>query len=117
MSPSTGLKDRKREPAVQVGGAPLPVTGRSASKARSTLDEPQSRGLPERQYRRLAVCGICGIFQTGGRPPHVVEQDMLDAMTDGMTHRGPDDRGTVSRPGFALGVRRLRRGQSTEARA
>ena len=29
-------------------------------------------------------------------------------MTDIMTHRGPDDRGTVSRPGFALGVRRLR---------
>ena len=28
-------------------------------------------------------------------------------MTDVMTHRGPEDRGTVSRPGFALGVRRL----------
>ena len=28
-------------------------------------------------------------------------------MTDVMTHRGPDDRGTYSRPGIALGVRRL----------
>jgi len=53
------------------------------------------------------LCGICGIFQTSGPPRHVVEQDVLDAMTDVMTHRGgPDHRGTVSRPGFALGVRR-----------
>ena len=28
-------------------------------------------------------------------------------MTDVMTHRGPNDRGTYSEPGIALGVRRL----------
>ena len=28
-------------------------------------------------------------------------------MTDSMTHRGPNDRGTYQRPGIALGVRRL----------
>jgi asparagine synthase (glutamine-hydrolysing) len=36
-----------------------------------------------------------------------VTPERLDAMTDVMTHRGPNDRGTISRPGFALGVRRL----------
>jgi hypothetical protein len=59
-----------------------PASGRSASKARSILDEPQSRGLLGRQYRRRAVCGICGIFQTGGPPRHVVQRDLLDARTD-----------------------------------
>ena len=32
---------------------------------------------------------------------------MLDAMTDAMRHRGPDDRGTFVAPGVALGARRL----------
>jgi asparagine synthase (glutamine-hydrolysing) len=32
---------------------------------------------------------------------------LLDHMTDVMTHRGPDDRGTHEAPGVALGVRRL----------
>jgi asparagine synthase (glutamine-hydrolysing) len=53
------------------------------------------------------MCGICGIFQLSGRLRHVIEPAVLDAMTDVMTHRGPDDRGTVSLAGFALGVRRL----------
>jgi asparagine synthase (glutamine-hydrolysing) len=32
---------------------------------------------------------------------------VLDRMTDAMTHRGPNDRGTYAANGIALGVRRL----------
>ncbi|HEV3477925.1 MAG TPA: asparagine synthase (glutamine-hydrolyzing) [Gaiellaceae bacterium] len=53
------------------------------------------------------MCGICGVVQVGGEPRDVLEPGVLDAMTDVMTHRGPDDRGTYVRPGIALGVRRL----------
>jgi asparagine synthase (glutamine-hydrolysing) len=37
----------------------------------------------------------------------VVAPDVLDRMTDAMTHRGPNDRGTYAVDGFAMGVRRL----------
>ena len=40
------------------------------------------------------MCGICGVVQIGGEPRPVVAPDVLDRMTDAMTHRGPDDRGT-----------------------
>jgi asparagine synthase (glutamine-hydrolysing) len=53
------------------------------------------------------MCGICGVIQLGGPPRRVVPDAVLDSMTDAMTHRGPDDRGTYSAPGAALGVRRL----------
>jgi asparagine synthase (glutamine-hydrolysing) len=53
------------------------------------------------------MCGICGVIQLGGEPRQVVDQRLLDHMTDLMTHRGPDDRGTHLAPGVALGVRRL----------
>jgi asparagine synthase (glutamine-hydrolysing) len=53
------------------------------------------------------MCGICGVVQLGGEPRRVVAQDVLDQMTDAMTHRGPNDRGTYSAEGVALGVRRL----------
>ena len=53
------------------------------------------------------MCGICGVVQLGGSPREVVEADRLDAMTDAMTHRGPDDRGIYRAPGIAIGVRRL----------
>ena len=42
----------------------------------------------------------------GGAPP-VVAPEVLDRMTDAMTHRGPNDRGTYAADGIALGVRRL----------
>ncbi len=42
-----------------------------------------------------------------GEPRAVVSQDVLDRMTDAMTHRGPNDRGTHLAEGIALGVRRL----------
>jgi asparagine synthase (glutamine-hydrolysing) len=53
------------------------------------------------------MCGICGVVQVRGEPREVVSPVVLDAMTDAMTHRGPDDRGTYAAPGIALGVRRL----------
>jgi asparagine synthase (glutamine-hydrolysing) len=53
------------------------------------------------------MCGICGVVQVGGEPREVVEPAVLDRMTDLMTHRGPNDRGTYAERGVALGVRRL----------
>jgi asparagine synthase (glutamine-hydrolysing) len=53
------------------------------------------------------MCGICGVVQLGGDPREVVPPWVLDEMTDSMTHRGPDDRGTYAAAGVALGVRRL----------
>jgi asparagine synthase (glutamine-hydrolysing) len=47
------------------------------------------------------------VIQVGGQPRQVIEQGVLDRMTDAMTHRGPNDRGTYHAPGVALGVRRL----------
>lgn len=52
------------------------------------------------------MCGICGVFRVGGEGP-VLPRHVLDRMTDSMTHRGPDDRGTIVYEGVALGVRRL----------
>jgi asparagine synthase (glutamine-hydrolysing) len=53
------------------------------------------------------MCGICGVIQIAGTPREVVPSDVLDRMTDVMTHRGPNDRGCYVAPGIAVGVRRL----------
>jgi asparagine synthase (glutamine-hydrolysing) len=53
------------------------------------------------------MCGICGAVQLEGPPGHALPAEVLDRMTDALTHRGPDDRGTYRAPGIALGVRRL----------
>jgi asparagine synthase (glutamine-hydrolysing) len=53
------------------------------------------------------MCGICGVVQIGGEPREVISPELLDRMTDAMTHRGPNDRGTYQRDGVALGARRL----------
>jgi asparagine synthase (glutamine-hydrolysing) len=53
------------------------------------------------------MCGICGVVQIGGEPRPVVSPEVLDRMTDLMSHRGPDDRGTYTADGVALGARRL----------
>jgi asparagine synthase (glutamine-hydrolysing) len=53
------------------------------------------------------MCGICGVIQISGEARAPVSQDVLDRMTDAMTHRGPNDRGTHLADGVALGVRRL----------
>jgi asparagine synthase (glutamine-hydrolysing) len=47
------------------------------------------------------------VIQVGGPARQVVEPDVLDRMTDLMTHRGPNDRGTHQEDGVAFGVRRL----------
>jgi asparagine synthase (glutamine-hydrolysing) len=51
------------------------------------------------------MCGICGVAWTDEHAP--LEQAVLDRMTDVLAHRGPDDRGTWSDRGVALGFRRL----------
>ncbi|MDO5748918.1 MAG: asparagine synthase (glutamine-hydrolyzing), partial [Planctomycetia bacterium] len=61
------------------------------------------------------MCGICGAIWRTSRGG--VSQETLDAATDALVHRGPDDRGTCRRPltpgapleekGFAFGHRRL----------
>ena len=53
------------------------------------------------------MCGICGVVQVTGTLRDIVEPARLDAMTDVMTHRGPDDRGVHLAPGIGIGVRRL----------
>ncbi len=53
------------------------------------------------------MCGICGAFQVDGGPRPALDADVLDRMTDSMTHRGPDQRGTHIESGAALGARRL----------
>jgi asparagine synthase (glutamine-hydrolysing) len=53
------------------------------------------------------MCGICGVFQVDGELRRVVPPEVLDRMTDSMTHRGPNDRGTYASPGAAIGARRL----------
>src|SRR5262249_28342883 len=62
-------------------------------------------GLAPRDTSRM--CGICGVVQIGGHPREVVHFDVLERMTDVMTHRGPNDRGFHVSPGVAFGVRRL----------
>ncbi len=61
------------------------------------------------------MCGITGALWFDSSA--AVAQATLDAMTDAITHRGPDDRGTYlsplkrdvtgNTPGIALGFRRL----------
>src|SRR5438876_4062553 len=46
------------------------------------------------------MCGICGIVGPG-------DLSVIGAMTDTVTHRGPDDRGCYVAAGVALGARRL----------
>jgi len=53
------------------------------------------------------MCGICGavaLTRDGGLP---LELETLVRMTDAMTHRGPDERGTYLGSAAALGARRL----------
>lgn len=49
------------------------------------------------------MCGIAGILRTDGP----VDQGELDRMTDAMTHRGPDGRGTYIHENVGIGHRRL----------
>lgn len=51
------------------------------------------------------MCGITGLLYFDRS--HGVEPRILDVMTDSMTHRGPDDRGTYIDGSLGLGFRRL----------
>jgi asparagine synthase (glutamine-hydrolysing) len=53
------------------------------------------------------MCGICGVIQVSGPLRDVAADFDIEAMTDSMTHRGPDDRGIHTGPGAAIGARRL----------
>jgi asparagine synthase (glutamine-hydrolysing) len=50
------------------------------------------------------MCGIAGLLRFDGRP---VDPAVLDSMTDVLTHRGPDGRGTYIDGELGLGHRRL----------
>ncbi|MGC2423714.1 MAG: asparagine synthase (glutamine-hydrolyzing) [Nitrospirota bacterium] len=50
------------------------------------------------------MCGICGKINFDATP---VDSALIGAMTDAMTHRGPDDRGFYLKGGTGLGMRRL----------
>ncbi|HEY8105095.1 MAG TPA: asparagine synthase (glutamine-hydrolyzing) [Gemmatimonadales bacterium] len=51
------------------------------------------------------MCGICGIVQTD--PRATCDPIQFEAMRDQLTHRGPDDAGSMIEAGIALGSRRL----------
>jgi asparagine synthase (glutamine-hydrolysing) len=50
------------------------------------------------------MCGIVGILRWDGTP---VRHDEIDAMTNSIVHRGPDDHGALVEGGLGLGMRRL----------
>ena len=51
------------------------------------------------------MCGICGEFSFGKNAP--IPPENIQAMTDTMVHRGPDDRGAYFSGSLGLGFRRL----------
>lgn len=55
------------------------------------------------------MCGITGYLEHNPGTPREKSQAIIDRMTDALTHRGPDDRGTFvdDAVGLALGHRRL----------
>src|SRR3972149_11583319 len=54
--------------------------------------------------RKIKMCGICGKLYLDNRQ---ASQARIDSMTDVMSHRGPDGRGTFVEGSLALGHRRL----------
>lgn len=53
------------------------------------------------------MCGVCGYFPLNPHRRTSPLDGRIDAMTDVMTHRGPDDRGVHRAPAAAIGARRL----------
>ncbi|MDH3627296.1 MAG: asparagine synthase (glutamine-hydrolyzing) [Acidobacteriota bacterium] len=51
------------------------------------------------------MCGICGVLERSGHVP--IDRNLVEAMTDRMGHRGPDDQGLYFSDSIALGHRRL----------
>lgn len=66
------------------------------------------RTHPSRNFRRsfveLFMCGICGFIYFDERP---VDTELAVRMSDMQEHRGPDQSGVHTGPGFALAHRRL----------
>ncbi len=60
------------------------------------------------------MCGIAGIVHLDGSP---IETALLDRLTDALTHRGPDGRGTCVHGNVGLGHRRLKILDLTDAAA
>ena len=52
------------------------------------------------------MCGIAGVLRFESAPPGLAP-GLIDRMTDSLTHRGPNDRGTWCDESIALGNRRL----------
>ncbi len=74
----------------------MPCCGTShGSKGRKTASDAPHR-------RKLIMCGICGIFQHGNLPP--IDERLLVAMRDTLTHRGPDAAGIWISPSRDLGL-------------
>ncbi|MDT7540278.1 MAG: hypothetical protein QOE33_182 [Acidobacteriota bacterium] len=53
------------------------------------------------------MCGIAGFVNTRDAPPARERADVLERMLSVITHRGPDDQGTLVADHVALGMRRL----------
>lgn len=51
------------------------------------------------------MCGVAGVIDLCGR--HEPHRETVEAMTEALTHRGPDDDGYLFAPGMGLGHRRL----------
>lgn len=51
------------------------------------------------------MCGICGVVYAN--PDKPVDREMLQRMTNIMTHRGPDNNGFFVSAGVGMGIRRL----------
>src|SRR5437879_1980633 len=51
------------------------------------------------------MCGICGYFEPG--QDSIADRNLVKAMADTITHRGPDGEGVYCGPGVGLGHRRL----------
>jgi asparagine synthase (glutamine-hydrolysing) len=51
------------------------------------------------------MCGVAGLFDF--QQARLVDRDLLDKITDIVSHRGPDERGVYIDPGLGLGHRRL----------
>lgn len=51
------------------------------------------------------MCGICGIFDVGGK--QLITTEMINRMLDAIKHRGPDGSSVKLLPGVGLGFNRL----------
>lgn len=52
------------------------------------------------------MCGICGIISSDNS--YLIQENLLGAMCDVITHRGPDEQGYYIKNGIGLGMRRLK---------